>query len=84
MKDEQPAGQDPDFTRVVKACEALIEHYDSVQILVTRHEPNEGGTRNTSYGLGNYFARKAHMEEWIVKEDEETREAIRARMRKKE
>lgn len=67
-----------DMVRVRKACEALIEHFDSVQIFATRHEPGEkDGTVTIRYGLGNWYTRYGHVKEWVIKEEETTRESVR-------
>lgn len=69
-----------DFERVRRAAEALSEHFDSVQIFCTRHDTGgEGGTINVKFGVGNYYARLGHIREWLIKEDEATREEIRDR-----
>lgn len=67
-----------DLARVKAACEDLIEHFDTVMIFTTRHESGElDGTVNVRYGLGNWFARKGQIEDWLLKEDEQTREQVR-------
>lgn len=72
--------KDEDVERVRKACEALGENYDSVQIFVTRHEPGElDGTVNLNWGAGNYFTRSGQVREWLVKQDERAREEVRER-----
>lgn len=60
-----------DLERVREACDSLIEHFDTVMIFTTRHESGElDGTVNVRYGLGNWFARKGQIEDWLLKEDE--------------
>ncbi len=81
MKQEQDAGSDPDFERIEKAVQALSEHFDSVQIFASRYDGGEG-TKHVNLGAGHYFMRKSHVEEWLIKEDEELRERVRARMRR--
>lgn len=44
-------------------CELLIEHVDSVRVMVTTHEG--GQTCCDSYGAGNWYAQKASVEEWL-------------------
>ena len=67
-----------DLKRVREACQTLIEHFDTVQIFATRHEPEqEGGTVNVAYGEGNYFARYGFLADWMLRQDERTRKHIR-------
>jgi hypothetical protein len=42
----------------------LAEHYDTVQIFCTRHEPTEAGTVAVSFGYGNSYARLGQVREW--------------------
>jgi hypothetical protein len=56
----------------------LSEHFDSVQVFATRHEPTDGGTINVNFGAGNWFARKGQVGEWLIKADERSREEARS------
>lgn len=69
--------RESDLEKVKRACADLGEHFDTVQIFTTRHEPTEGGTRNISWGSGNWFARYGQTKNWIVHEDERIREDLR-------
>lgn len=51
--------------RVKAACNDLIEHVDSVQILVTFHEGDNAVTGGFDFGLGNHCARLGQMVEWV-------------------
>jgi len=51
----------------------LGEHFDSVQIFATRHDPEAGGTVNAQMGSGNWFTRYGQVREWIIKEDARAR-----------
>lgn len=65
---------DEDVERLDRIVDALGEHYDTVQIFVTRHESGEkGGTVHTARGGGNYFARLGQIRNWLIYQDEETR-----------
>lgn len=69
--------KDVDMDRVKKACEALGEHFDTVQIFVTRHEPaTEDGTINIAWSEGNWFTRYGQVREWLIKSDERTRKWV--------
>jgi hypothetical protein len=49
-----------------KVCKGLAEHFDTVQIVVTEHA--DGETHYTTAGVGNWYARKASLEEWLLRE----------------
>ena len=69
---------DPDLARVKEAVAALGEHFDSVQIFATRHEPaTHRGTINVCCGEGNYFTRYGQVKEWSIRQDEVARENAR-------
>jgi hypothetical protein len=59
---------------VAEALTKLGEHFDSVQIFVTRHESGEhNGTVKLDKGVGNWFARFGQVKEWEIREEEQTR-----------
>ena len=62
---------DADLVLVRKACESLVEHFDSVQIFVTRHEPSSGGTIRSSQGLGDWYARFGHVYCWVKAQEQD-------------
>jgi hypothetical protein len=65
---------DDDLSRVQDALNTLSEHFDSVHIFATRHEPEiEDGTVSVNRGVGNWFARFGQISEWMVKQDESSR-----------
>lgn len=69
---------DDDMTMLEKHANELAEHFDSVQIFVTRHEGGEkNGTVNASQGAGNWFARYGQVKSWVIKQDECAREEVR-------
>ena len=43
----------------------LSEHFDTVQIFVTRHISNEKGTVQCNAGSGNFFARFGQVQFWL-------------------
>lgn len=74
--DEQQREADVEMLR--NACEALGDHFDSVQIFVTRHMPAEAdGTRIVNYGSGNWFARYGQVRHWVIEHEEQARESVR-------
>ncbi len=65
---------DEDVKRVEQHANALAEHFDSVQIFVTRHEAGrKEGTVNVNLGAGNWFTRFGQVKEWILRVEEDTR-----------
>ena len=53
-------------------CARLSEHFDSVQIFVTKHDKLRfRGTRGFTFGCGNWFARYGQVREWIVNEEQD-------------
>ncbi len=63
---------------VNRACAQLAEHFDSVQIFVTRHKGENQVTQNMEVGRGNFYARLGHVREWLCMQDQFTRQhAIR-------
>lgn len=55
----------------------LLEHFDTVQIFVTREKGEDSSTVNAHCGGGNWFARYGQVRNWMVQADEETREKVR-------
>lgn len=50
--------------------EKLGEHFDTVQIFVTRHMPAEvDGTVTVNRGSGNWCARFGQISEWVIYEE---------------
>lgn len=56
----------------------LMEHFDTVQIFVTRHEPATlNGTVRADLGGGNWYARYGQAKEWLVIQDERAKQTER-------
>ena len=61
-----------------KAIHDLGEHFESVQIFVSTHQPAEvGRTVHASAGVGNWYSRYGQIREWIIRTEEETRCSVR-------
>lgn len=50
---------------VERVAEHLGEHFDAVQILVSRSRPAGGGTEGIRRGCGNWYARQGMAQEFI-------------------
>jgi hypothetical protein len=62
---------------IEKAVTQLGEHFDTVQIFVTRHESGEkGGTLHNQSGVGNWYARYGQVREWVNQQEEVGRRDI--------
>jgi hypothetical protein len=59
---------DNDYNLVKKHTAQLMEHFDTVQIFVTKHEPN-AGTINCQLGMGNWYARYGLIKAWCKREE---------------
>lgn len=60
--------EDHQFKMVKMHAARLGEHFDSVLILVTKHEES-GKTLQLAAGVGNFSARYGLAREWILKEE---------------
>ena len=63
-----------------QAADGLMEHFDTVQLLVTKHVPEDkdlDGTVSLHIGRGNYYARFGQVIDWLTKQDEYTRDKCR-------
>lgn len=69
---ENPTQREVDLKRLQDACHQLGEHFDTVQIFVTRYEPGEKHTVNAHYGIGNWLARYGQMREFLMGKDAQT------------
>jgi hypothetical protein len=57
--------KDLDIRRIDDAVAVLSEHYDTVQIFVTRYDSQSGETMNLESGTGNWFARRGQVDDWL-------------------
>lgn len=62
-----------DSERVLEAARNLAEHFDAVEILVTRRD-GDGSTRTIAKGCGNWHARLGVVREWLLNTEEQIRE----------
>jgi len=74
MAIEKP--HDPEIQIVHNAAAQLMEHFDAVQIFVTRYDSKDG-TVQINHGRGNYYARRGQVDWWRTIEDEDCRERTR-------
>lgn len=59
-----------DIQLLEQAIQLIGEHFDTVHIFVTRHEPEiEDGTVHCQKGTGNWFARYGSIKEWVIREE---------------
>lgn len=66
-----------EYDLVKKACQELGEHFETVQIFVSRHEQGiEDGTLDASWGVGNFFTRYGQIKLWIKKQEDSDGEQL--------
>ncbi len=63
--DDEDAREDRDQKLAKAHCGQLCEHFDTVQIICTRFESDKDGTIMASVGIGNYYARRGSVIEWL-------------------
>lgn len=79
MIEELPEG-DPRVARVESALRELSEHFDSVRIFATVHDPDGGdsdGTHAITRGYGNWYATFGFVTEWAERQNERSRQTER-------
>lgn len=70
--------KDHDIALIQQSLDVLGEHFDSVQVFVTKHDQGQSdGTVCINLGAGNWYARYGQVKEWMVKQDEEARKHVR-------
>ena len=57
----------------------LLEHFDSVRIFCTSHQGESSNTFSITRGGGNFYAQLGHVRDWLVEQDQRTRNDITAR-----
>lgn len=63
--------ESPDLQIVKRHVAELGEHFDTVQVFVTRlKDEGERGTINVHYGSGDWFARFGFVTYWKLKQEE--------------
>lgn len=70
VSDGEPTGM---AEIVDRAAASLAEHFDSVQIFVTKHDGGKQVTRSLESGKGNMQARLGHVHQWLVVQDQYAR-----------
>jgi len=63
--------------RIQDAVKVLSEHFDSVMIFATQSTDTSNGTRHWIHGAGNFFTRYGLVKNWVIGEEEKTRQDIR-------
>lgn len=69
--------EEQDLKLLEDACDKLGEYFDSVQVFATRHDSNDDGTVIVNWGSGNWCARRGQVSEWLIKNNERTKEIVR-------
>jgi len=60
----------------------LREHFDSIEVVASRHVPEEGGAVTTRFewGSGPWYERFGLMRAWVIRKEQEERETARRSM----
>lgn len=66
IKDDDSSAESKALTRAVND---LGEHWESVQIVVSRYDPATGETVSTARGTGNFHARLGSVRHWVSEMD---------------
>lgn len=66
-----------DMERVKVAVANLGEHFDTVQVFVTKMRDDGRSTIRMEWGAGNWFARYGHVGYWMEREKEAARKEVR-------
>lgn len=74
--------QERDQELLARHCAGLMEHFDSVRIVATKHNPVDQTTTTASWGQGNFHAQRDSTREWLAMLDEGDLERARANYRK--
>lgn len=70
---EQSERQDRDMSIIKSHVAQISEHFETVQIIATRHDAEHGGTVMASWGEGNWYGRFGSIKGWITQQEEQTR-----------
>lgn len=69
---DQDGEEDPDITIMDRHVAALMEHFDTVHVFTSRHEPGrEGKSMVCDRGSGHWYARYGQVKEWIIRQERE-------------
>ena len=78
---EQNTEKDPrdvDLERLMDACDRLSAYFETVQIFATKpNKDKDNSTLMFNQGQGNYFARYGQVKDWILREEEVSRNQVR-------
>lgn len=77
MTDADDDGEaDRDMKILASHAAQLAEHFESVQIIVTKNTEEGDGTVLAHQGAGNWFARYGSVREWLIKTDTRSRREV--------
>ena len=57
---------DPDLELLEGLKAKLLEHFDTVQIFVTKHDGQKDDTEAIRVGGGNFYARCGQVRQWLA------------------
>jgi len=75
----KPEEQEQIQELVSRTAAQLGEHFDTVQIFVTRHRGEDTTTAAYEHGVGNFLARYGQVVEWLAMQDQYQRQEAKRR-----
>lgn len=80
---KEPSPEAKEVLRLARDAAAKIRELAcSVQIFVTIHDSEDGGTKHMTHGLGNWYAREAQVREWVIENEERVRAHTQAQVQR--
>jgi hypothetical protein len=73
---EEDNQEERELEIVKKHAIQLLEHFENVQIFVSKYDSEEG-TVSVTYGEGNWFSRLGQVKEFVTKSNERLRKSVR-------
>lgn len=76
--------ENDELTLIQRHIDALMEHFDTVQIFVSKHDSIDNKTGFITKGAGNSYARYGQIKQWVIEDEEAARCAIRNEINERE
>ena len=69
--------RDADIATIDRFLAQLSEHFDAIEIFATRHNPHNNESIAVNHGIGNWYARHGQVRDYVAREAERARIAMR-------
>lgn len=77
MATEEYQPDDKDIKVIENHVSMLMEHFDSVVIIVTKYDGAKRETESISRGGGNWHSRYGSVAEYLIKSDQHMKEGVK-------